>query len=218
MSADDPTPGCGPRLLGEEVRVRGDRQSADRTRAGRLVVRAPQRPLSRCSTTPPWSCLRRRFRRGGGLDWLVGMQLLKWARGVFDSQRGAPWLLQAPDLRLRQGHRRAECRRHRARSRGARARDGIRSLRGVAPAGPSTDAWGVNHVDEQGGGRPRARSLWLSSGHGHPARALVARLRPATECAFGEDIASYSEPAARGRGAAMVPKRPGVLLAYISGV
>ena len=83
--------------------------------------------------------------------------------------------LQAPVLRLRQGHRRAERRRHRARARGARPGD---RLRRRGPRAGSTGCsreqeadgswfgrWGVNHVYGTGAALPALEACGIEPGH-----------------------------------------------------
>ena len=161
--------------------------------------------------------------RLAGRDAVRGRRLGRVRR----RQRGA-LALQAPDLRLRRGHRPAERRRHRARSRGARARDRhTEPPRRRASSGSSAEQepdgswfgrWGVNHVYGTGAAVPALEACGLPPEHPAIRRALAwldSVQQPSG--AFGEDIASYSSPRPRGRGAATASQTAWALLAYISG-
>ena len=114
---------------------------------------------------------RRRVARG--LDWLVGMQSRGRRLGRVRRRQPRRLALQDPVLRLRQGDRPAERRRHRARAGGARARAGQTTqrergldwlLREQEEDGSWFGRWGVNHLYGTGAALPGARGLR------HPAR------------------------------------------------
>src|SRR5213593_4132094 len=125
-----------------------------------------------------------------GLDWTVGMQSRSGGWGSFDADNEALWL-QAPDVRLRQGHGRAVRRRDRSRPRDPRPRGRLRLGGRVRPRLAARGAGARRRLVRPLGREPplrdrgcgaRARGLRRPSGaSGHPARDLLARLGSATE-------------------------------------
>ena len=165
---------------------------------------------TRTWTTPPSSRSRcARWHRGHeavdrGLAWMAGMQSRSGGWGAFDVDNEALLALQAAVLRLRQGHRRAERRRHRTRARGARAGDRLRrrgraaGSSGCSPSRRRTapgSAAGASTTSTAPAPRcPRSRPAG-SSPATRRCRRAVAWLDSVQneDGGFGEDIRSYAD-------------------------
>ena len=200
--------GHGQGRLGDphaRARARAAGRSSTRTTSTPTPT-TPRSSRSRCASSASATTRSRR-----GLDWLVGMQSRGGGWGAFDVDNQRDVALQDPVLRLRQGHRRAERRRHRARARGAR-----RTKRGYDDAARARPALAARRA---GGRRLVVRPLGRQPPLRHRRGAARARgvrrsRRPpgdATRASrwldsvqqehggFGEDIRSYADPAWRGR-------------------
>jgi len=162
-----------------------------------------------------------------GLDWLVGMQSRSGGWGAFDVNNEALWLYRLPicDFGKVTDEPSADVTAHALEALahepgyGASAESGLEWLLSEQEAdGSWFGRWGVNHVYGTGAAVPALEACGLPPEHPAIRRALSwldSVQQPSG--AFGEDIASYSEPAARGRGAATASQTAWALLAYISG-
>jgi squalene-hopene/tetraprenyl-beta-curcumene cyclase len=164
---------------------------------------------------------------GRGLDWMVGMQSRSGGWGAFDVDNEALWLYKLPicDFGKVTDEPSADVTAH-----------ALEALVHEAGYGPSTESglewllseqeadgswfgrWGVNHVYGTGAAVPALEACGLPPGHPAIRRALAwldSVQQPSG--AFGEDIHSYSDAAARGRGAPTPSQTAWALLAYVSG-
>ena len=140
-----------------------------------------------------------------GLAWTAGHAVAQRRLGRLRRRQRGLLALQAPVLRLRQGHRRAERRRHRARARGARSGGRLRRRgRAAGSTGCSREQeadgswfgrWGVNHVYGTGAALPALEACGIEPGH-RAFRRAVAWLDSVQneDGGFGEDIRSYADP------------------------
>jgi squalene-hopene/tetraprenyl-beta-curcumene cyclase len=162
-----------------------------------------------------------------GLDWMVGMQSRTGGWGAFDADNEALWLYRLPicDFGKVTDEPTADVTAHAleviaredayeaARSRGL---DWLLSEQ--EPDGSWFGRWGVNHVYGTAAALPALEACGLPPGH--PAiRRAVAWLDSVQQAdgGFGEDIASYGDPASRGRGAATASQTAWALMGYVSG-
>ena len=162
-----------------------------------------------------------------GLDWTVGMQSRSGGWGAFDVDNEALWLYRLPicDFGKVTDEPSADVTAHALEALGhesgydsaiASGLDWLLSEQEVD--GSWFGRWGVNHVYGTGAAVPALEACGLPPEHPAIRRALSwldSVQQP--DGAFGEDITSYSEPAARGRGAATASQTAWALLAYVSG-
>ncbi|MDX6400177.1 MAG: squalene-hopene/tetraprenyl-beta-curcumene cyclase, partial [Gaiellaceae bacterium] len=162
-----------------------------------------------------------------GLDWMVGLQSRSGGWGAFDADNEALWLYRLPicDFGKVTDEPTADVTAH-----------ALEALVHEAAYGPSMESglewllseqeadgswfgrWGVNHVYGTGAAVPALEACGLPPGHPAIRRALAwldSVQQPSG--AFGEDILSYSDAAARGRGAPTPSQTAWALLAYVSG-
>ena len=234
LPADDPRlQAAGSWLLGEEVRVRGD-----------WAIRRPGLAPGGWSfefdndlypdvdDTVVVALALRELELGDdavrrGLDWTVGMQSRSGGWGAFDVDNEALWLYKLPicDFGKVTDEPSADVTAHalEARAHESGYDSAIASgldwlLAEQEPDGSWFGRWGVNHIYGTGAAVPALEACGVPAEHQAIRRALAwldSVQQP--DGAFGEDILSYSEPAARGRGAATASQTAWALLAYVSG-
>jgi squalene-hopene/tetraprenyl-beta-curcumene cyclase len=162
-----------------------------------------------------------------GLDWMVGMQSRSGGWGAFDVDNEALWLYRLPicDFGKVTDEPTADVTAHALEALGhEEGYDGALAtgldwlLAEQEQDGSWFGRWGVNHVYGTGAVVPALEACGLPPDHPAIRRALAwldSVQQPSG--AFGEDIASYGDPASRGRGAATPSQTAWALLAYISG-
>ncbi len=164
---------------------------------------------------------------GRGLDWMVGMQSRSGGWGAFDVDNEALWLYKLPicDFGKVTDEPSADVTAHAlealAHESGYEAStdSGLEWLLSEQEAdGSWFGRWGVNHIYGTGAVVPALEACGVPPEHPAMRRALAwldSVQQP--NGAFGEDILSYSDPAACGRGAATPSQTAWALLAYVSG-
>ncbi len=234
VPADDPRlQAAGSWLLGEEVTVRGD-----------WAIRRPDLAPGGWSfefdndlypdvdDTAVVALALRELDLGDdavrrGLDWMVGLQSRSGGWGAFDADNEALWLYKLPicDFGKVTDEPSADVTAH-----------ALETLGHEDGYGPSVDSglewllaqqeadgswfgrWGVNHLYGTGAALPALEACGLPPEHPAVRRALAwldSVQQPSG--AFGEDILSYQDASARGRGAATPSQTAWALLAYIAG-
>ena len=162
-----------------------------------------------------------------GLDWMVGLQSRSGGWGAFDADNEALWLYRLPicDFGKVTDEPTADVTAHALEALGPE--DGYAAslasgldwlLAEQEPDGSWFGRWGVNHLYGTGAAIPALEACGLPPHH--PAiRSALAWLDSVQQPngAFGEDILSYQDASARGRGAATPSQTAWALLAYISG-
>jgi squalene-hopene/tetraprenyl-beta-curcumene cyclase len=162
-----------------------------------------------------------------GLDWMVGMQSRSGGWGAFDVDNEALWLYKLPicDFGKVTDEPSADVTAHALEALGhehgfddAQAA-GLSWLLGEQEQdGSWFGRWGVNHIYGAGAAVPALEACGVPPDHPsirHALRWLDSVQQPGG--GFGEDIASYGDPASRGRGAATPSQTAWALLAYVSG-
>jgi len=162
-----------------------------------------------------------------GLDWMVGLQSRSGGWGAFDADNEALWLYRLPicDFGKVTDEPSADVTAHALEALGHEDGYGSSLASGLdwLLAEQETDGswfgrWGVNHLYGTGAAIPALEACGLPPDHPAIRRALAwldSVQQPSG--AFGEDILSYRDAAARGRGAATPSQTAWALLAYISG-
>jgi squalene-hopene/tetraprenyl-beta-curcumene cyclase len=162
-----------------------------------------------------------------GLDWMVGMQSRSGGWGAFDADNEALWLYKLPicDFGKVTDEPSADVTAHALEALGHEDGYGESLAAGLdwlleeqEPDGSWFGRWGVNHLYGTGAAVPALEACGVSPAH--PAiRRAIAWLDSVQQPdgGFGEDIASYGDPARRGRGAATPSQTAWALLAYVSG-
>src|SRR4051812_15755911 len=162
-----------------------------------------------------------------GVGWMVGMQSRSGGWGAFDADNEALWLYKLPicDFGKVTDEPSADVTAHALEALGRERGNGESLTRGLdwllaeqQADGSWFGRWGVNHVYGTGAAVPALEACGLPPEHPAIRRALAwldSVQQPSG--AFGEDITSYSEPTARGRGAATPSHTAWALLAYVSG-
>jgi squalene-hopene/tetraprenyl-beta-curcumene cyclase len=234
LPADDPRlRAAGSWLLGEEVTIRGD-----------WAIRRPELAPGGWSfefdndlypdvdDTAVVALALRELEMGDdavrrGLDWMVGMQSRNGGWGAFDADNEALWLYRLPicDFGKVTDEPTADVTAHalealgREVGYGSSLASGLDWLLGQQEAdGSWFGRWGVNHVYGTGAAVPALEACGLPSDHPAIRRALAwldSVQQPSGS--FGEDILSYKDPAARGRGAATPSQTAWALMAYVAG-
>jgi squalene-hopene/tetraprenyl-beta-curcumene cyclase len=162
-----------------------------------------------------------------GLDWMVGMQSRSGGWGAFDVDNEALWLYKLPicDFGKVTDEPSADVTAHALEALGHE--DGYDDAQAAGLSwllaeqeqdGSWFGRWGVNHIYGTGAAVPALEACGVPPDHPsirHALRWLVSVQQPGG--GFGEDIASYSEAASRGRGAATPSQTAWALLAYVSG-
>ena len=162
-----------------------------------------------------------------GLDWMVGLQSRNGGWGAFDADNEALWLYKLPicDFGKVTDEPSADVTAHaletlgHEQGYGSSLADGLDWLLAEQEAdGSWFGRWGVNHLYGTGAAVPALEACGIPPEHPAIRRALAwldSVQQPSG--AFGEDILSYQDPAARGRGAATPSQTAWALLAYIAG-
>jgi len=162
-----------------------------------------------------------------GLEWMVGMQSGSGGWGAFDVDNEALWLYRLPicDFGKVTDEPTADVTAHALEALGHEEGYGDSLAAGLGwllaeqeQDGSWFGRWGVNHIYGTGAAVPALEACGLPPDHPAIRRALAwldSVQQPSG--GFGEDIASYSETASRGRGAATPSQTAWALLAYISG-
>jgi len=162
-----------------------------------------------------------------GLDWMVGLQSRSGGWGAFDADNEALWLYKLPicDFGKVTDEPSADVTAHALEalghedSYGSSLASGLDWLLAEQEAdGSWFGRWGVNHLYGTGAAVPALEACGLPPEHPAIRRALAwldSVQQPSG--AFGEDILSYRDVAARGRGAATPSQTAWALLAYIAG-
>src|SRR5437870_2446354 len=162
-----------------------------------------------------------------GLDWMVGLQSRSGGWGAFDADNEALWLYRLPicDFGKVTDEPSADVTAHALEAFGHEDGYGSSLASGLdwLLAEQETDGswfgrWGVNHLYGTGAAVPALEACGLPADHPAIRRALAwldSVQQPSG--AFGEDILSYRDAAARGRGAATPSQTAWPLLAYLSG-
>jgi squalene-hopene/tetraprenyl-beta-curcumene cyclase len=234
LSADDPRlQAAGSWLLGEEVAARGD-----------WAIRRPGLAPGGWSfefdndlypdvdDTAVVALALRELDLGDdavrrGLDWMVGLQSRSGGWGAFDADNEALWLYKLPicDFGKVTDEPSADVTAHALEALGHEDGYGSSLISGLdwllaeqEPDGSWFGRWGVNHLYGTGAAVPALEACGLPPGHPAIRRALAwldSVQQPSG--AFGEDILSYEDASARGRGAATPSQTAWALLAYIAG-
>ncbi|MBA3735002.1 MAG: squalene--hopene cyclase [Actinobacteria bacterium] len=234
LPADDPRlQAAGRWLLDEEVKVRGDWAiRRPRLAPGGWSFEFDNDLYPDVDDTAVVLLALRELRLGEeaverGLEWMVGMQSRSGGWGAFDVDNEARWLYKLPicDFGKVTDEPTADVSAHAlealAHEHGyeASAESGLEWLLSEQePDGSWFGRWGVNHVYGTGAAVPALEACGLPPEHPAIRRALAwldSVQQP--NGAFGEDILSYSDPAARGRGAPTPSQTAWALLAYVSG-
>jgi len=162
-----------------------------------------------------------------GLDWMVGLQSRSGGWGAFDADNEALWLYKLPicDFGKVTDEPSADVTAHALETLGHEQEYGSSLAAGLdwllaeqEADGSWFGRWGVNHLYGTGAAIPALEACGVSPEHPAIRRALAwldSVQQPSG--AFGEDILSYQDPAARGRGAATPSQTAWALLAYIAG-
>jgi squalene-hopene/tetraprenyl-beta-curcumene cyclase len=162
-----------------------------------------------------------------GLDWMVGMQSRSGGWGAFDADNEALWLYKLPicDFGKVTDEPSADVTAHALETLGhepgydSAVASGLEWLLAEQePDGSWFGRWGVNHLYGTGAAIPALEACGLPPDHPAIRRALAwldSVQQPSG--AFGEDILSYQDASARGRGAATPSQTAWALLAYIAG-
>ena len=162
-----------------------------------------------------------------GLDWMVGLQSRSGGWGAFDADNEALWLYKLPicDFGKVTDEPSADVTAHALETLGHEQGYGSSLAAGLEWLLAEQEAdgswfgrWGVNHLYGTGAAVPALDACGVPPEHPAIRRALAwldSVQQPSG--AFGEDILSYQDPAARGRGAATPSQTAWALLAYIAG-
>jgi squalene-hopene/tetraprenyl-beta-curcumene cyclase len=162
-----------------------------------------------------------------GLDWMVGMQSRSGGWGAFDVDNEALWLYRLPmcDFGKVTDEPSADVTAHALEALGHEAGYEESQSAGLAwllaeqeQDGSWFGRWGVNHIYGTGAAVPALEACGLPPNDPAIVRALHwldSVQQP--DGSFGEDIASYSDLARRGRGAPTPSQTAWALLAYVSG-
>ena len=162
-----------------------------------------------------------------GLDWMVGLQSRSGGWGAFDADNEALWLYKLPicDFGKVTDEPSADVTAHALETLGHEQGYGSSLAAGLEWLLAEQEAdgswfgrWGVNHLYGTGAAVPALEACGVPPEHPAIRRALAwldSVQQPSG--AFGEDILSYQDPAARGRGAATPSQTAWALLAYIAG-
>jgi len=162
-----------------------------------------------------------------GLDWMVGLQSRSGGWGAFDADNEALWLYKLPicDFGKVTDEPSADVTAHALETLGHEQGYGSSLAAGLdwllaeqEADGSWFGRWGVNHLYGTGAAVPALEACGIPPEHPAIRRALGwldSVQQPSG--AFGEDILSYQDPAARGRGAATPSQTAWALLAYIAG-
>jgi len=162
-----------------------------------------------------------------GLDWMVGLQSRSGGWGAFDADNEALWLYKLPicDFGKVTDEPSADVTAHALETLGhepgydSAVASGLEWLLAEQePDGSWFGRWGVNHLYGTGAAIPALEACGLPPAHPAIRRALAwldSVQQPSG--AFGEDILSYKDPSARGRGAATPSQTAWALLGYIAG-
>jgi squalene-hopene/tetraprenyl-beta-curcumene cyclase len=162
-----------------------------------------------------------------GLDWMVGLQSRSGGWGAFDADNEALWLYRLPicDFGKVTDEPTADVTAHALEALGHESGYGPARSSGLdwllaeqESDGSWFGRWGVNHVYGTGAAVPALEACGLPPDHPAIRRALRwldSVQQPSG--AFGEDILSYSDPEARGRGAATPSQTAWALMAYVAG-
>ena len=147
-----------------------------------------------------------------GLDWIEGMQSANGGWGAFDADNSSYWLYKLPfcDFGKVTDEPSADVTAHALETLGHEPGYDLAVASGLEwllaeqePDGFWFGRWGVNHLYGTGAAIPALEACGLPPDHPAIRRALAwldSVQQPSG--AFGEDILSYQDPAARGRGAA----------------
>ncbi len=162
-----------------------------------------------------------------GLGWMVGMQSRSGGWGAFDVDNEALWLYKLPicDFGKVTDEPSSDVTAHALEALGREQGHDEAQKAGLSwllaeqePDGSWFGRWGVNHIYGTGAVLPALEACGLPSDDPVVRRALAwldSIQQP--EGGFGEDVASYGDTAARGRGAATASQTAWALLAYVSG-
>jgi squalene-hopene/tetraprenyl-beta-curcumene cyclase len=162
-----------------------------------------------------------------GLDWMVGLQSRSGGWGAFDADNEALWLYKLPicDFGKVTDEPTADVTAHALEAighedgYGSSLASGLDWLLAEQEAdGSWFGRWGVNHLYGTGAAVPALEACGLPPEHPAIRRALAwldSVQQP--NGAFGEDILSYRDAAARGRGSATPSQTAWALLAYVAG-
>ena len=162
-----------------------------------------------------------------GLDWMVGLQSRSGGWGAFDADNEALWLYKLPicDFGKVTDEPSADVTAHALETLGHEQGYGSSLTAGLdwllaeqEADGSWFGRWGVNHLYGTGAAVPALEACGIPPEHPAIRRALGwldSVQQPSG--AFGEDILSYQDPAARGSGAATPSQTAWALLAYIAG-
>jgi squalene-hopene/tetraprenyl-beta-curcumene cyclase len=162
-----------------------------------------------------------------GLDWMVGLQSRSGGWGAFDADNEALWLYKLPicDFGKVTDEPSADVTAHALEALGHEDGYGSSLTSGLdwllaeqEADGSWFGRWGVNHLYGTGAAVPALEACGLPPDHPAIRRALAwldSVQQPSG--AFGEDILSYKDASARGRGAATPSQTAWALLAYIAG-
>jgi len=162
-----------------------------------------------------------------GLDWMVGLQSRSGGWGAFDADNEALWLYKLPicDFGKVTDEPSADVTAHALETLGHEQGYGSSLAAGLdwllaeqEADGSWFGRWGVNHLYGTGAAVPALEACGIPPEHPAIRRALgwLDSVQQRSG-AFGEDILSYQDPAARGRGAATPSQTAWALLAYIAG-
>jgi squalene-hopene/tetraprenyl-beta-curcumene cyclase len=162
-----------------------------------------------------------------GLEWMVGMQSRSGGWGAFDVDNEALWLYKLPicDFGKVTDEPSSDVTAHALEA--LAHEDGYDEAQQAGlswllseqePDGSWFGRWGVNHIYGTGAAVPALEACGVPADDPAMRRALAwldSVQQP--EGGFGEDIASYGDSTARGRGAATASQTAWALLAYVSG-
>jgi squalene-hopene/tetraprenyl-beta-curcumene cyclase len=158
---------------------------------------------------------------------MVGLQSRSGGWGAFDADNEALWLYKLPicDFGKVTDEPTADVTAHALEALGHEDGYGSSLASGLdwllaeqEPDGSWFGRWGVNHIYGTGAAVPALEACGLQPDHPAIRRALTwldSVQQPSG--AFGEDILSYKDSSARGRGAATPSQTAWALLAYTSG-
>ena len=162
-----------------------------------------------------------------GLEWMVGMQSRSGGWGAFDVDNEALWLYKLPicDFGKVTDEPSSDVTAHALEALGREQGYDQAQQAGLGwllseqeRDGSWFGRWGVNHIYGTGAAVPALEACGLPPDDPAIRRALAwldSVQQP--EGGFGEDIASYGDSDARGRGAATASQTAWALLAYVSG-
>jgi squalene-hopene/tetraprenyl-beta-curcumene cyclase len=162
-----------------------------------------------------------------GLDWVAGMQSANGGWGAFDADNTSEWLYKLPfcDFGAVIDPPTEDVTAHALEALAAHPGYDRAVQRGLEyllaeqqPDGSWWGRWGVNHLYGTGAAVPALEACGFPPDHPSIRRSLAwldGVQRP--DGGFGEDVRSYHDPVARGRGAPTPSQTAWALLAYAAG-